>query len=244
MKTTDHFKKWIILSAFLIAAFSVLSFSNNKNKDLASKVDDVIRGYYIIVNPFDVTIDEKAKVRIEGQIKSLFDKNRITEIVSTVPGVQMIENNLIVMTTASNDEELKANLVRCVQSIPSILEQDRIDIEVTNGIVTLTGEVTYFREKLLLTSYLSQQKGVKEIKNNLTILPPKEPVLDEDIKKVIEELVEYRYAPDEDISFSVQKGVITANGHVQSLWSKNKIEEELLRIIGVKKVVNNIKIEG
>ena len=60
----------------------------------------------------------------------------------------MIENNLIVMTTASNDEELKANLVRCVQSIPSILEQDRIDIEVANGIVTLTGEVTYFREKL------------------------------------------------------------------------------------------------
>jgi osmotically-inducible protein OsmY len=230
--------------ANFIAIFMVipwLVFAQTDSKKLAAKVRDHLQNYYSEV--FDITADNNGKVIIKGETITLYDKLRIFELISQVPGVKFIEDDIEVNAPILPDEVIKNNVIQEMKLVSSILEPDRINVKVDNGVVFLTGDVSYFREKIMVETVASWQQGVKGIVNDLNILPSKVAVSDENLIAVIGEVLKNRFSAESKVTFMVNQGVVTLTGPVAGLWDKNQIEKEVSKVLGVKKVVNNLQVQ-
>lgn len=232
---------------FIIFFFFILDIQSVYSRELSiseieQDVDRVIKNYFVMVNPFKITVNEAGNVTIEGKVGTLFDKNRITEVVSTVPGVLAIHNVLVVNMPILNDRKLEEKLQNGIMSIVTLGDPEKVKITVDSGIITLTGQVQYYREKLIVQQYLSYQNGVIDIVNNLAVAPLEKPISDSDIKMAVDDILDNQFFGDDKIVFTVKKGVVNLNGETLTLRRKNRIEEEIFRVIGIRQVINNIKI--
>ncbi len=211
-------------------------------KQLKAKIEDVLGRYY--EEYFDVTATDSGEVTIKGTVHTLYDKLRVFEIVSRIRGVRMIHNLLDVDTPTLPDRIIQSNIENELRIARSILEPDRIKVHVDNGIVFLSGVVSFYREKLEAQTLASWQKGVLGIVNNIKVLPPHKAVSDSNLRFIIRELLKNQFPTVEDeVKFTVNKGVVTLNGRVHTMWQREKMTEEISRIRGIRKVVNNLRIE-
>jgi osmotically-inducible protein OsmY len=231
-----------LIFVFLLLLIPFLLIAQTSSEKLSTKVESALSNYY--PQEFNISVENNGKVKIEGQVNSLFDKLRIYEIISQVPGVKYIEDNLAVNTPVVPDDVIKQNIESQLEKIPAILEPNRIQIKVDNGLVFLTGDVSYYREKELAESVSSWQQGVTGIVNEIKVLPQAKAVSDSNLKTVINEILKNRFSLDTGVSFTVINGVVTLDGTAYSMWDKIELGKEISRIIGVKSVVNNLKIKG
>lgn len=236
-----------IIKNQLFALIMVLSvgmaqvlFAATDAKKLTDKVAGAIGNYYL--ETFNIKADANGKINISGDVNSLFDRLRIYEIVARVPGVTFIENELNVNTEMVPDKIILDNILNQLGRTPSILEPDRIKVNVTNGLVFLTGDVSYYREKIMAETVASWQQGVKGIENEINVLPPKKAVSDDNLKIVLQEILKNHFIIDKTLTFVVQNGIVTLNGKTGTLWDKTQIEKEFSHVLGVNKVINNLKV--
>lgn len=232
----------VLTVAFIFLATAAILQAQLSPQQISEDIDLAIKNYFVMTNPLKISVDEKGLVILNGQVKTLQAKYRINDIVAAVTGVQSIQNDLTVTPTVADDKALGDILQEMLTSILSVAEPARIKVGVKEGVVTLTGEVKYYREKLIVQNYFYHQRGVKEIINQLVVLPPPEPVSDGTLRDMLHEVLENRLLLDEVVTFTVNKGVITVKGEVPTLWNKLKVEEEFLRVLGVRRVVNDLKI--
>jgi osmotically-inducible protein OsmY len=229
---------------YFTAIFMVLPwlvFAQADSKKLATRVMNHLQSYYTEI--FDITADNNGKVVVKGETNTLYDKLRIFDLISQVPGVKYIENDIEVNAPILPDEVIKDNIIQEMKLVSSILEPDRIKVNVDNGVVFLTGEVSYFREKIMAETVASWQQGVKGIMNDLNVLSAKKAVSDENLTAVISEVLKNSFPLDSKVTFKVDQGAVTLTGPVAGLWDKNQIEKEISKILGVKKVVNNLQVQ-
>ena len=232
----------MFIFAFLLLLIPFLLFAQTSSEKLSTKVESALSNYY--PQEFIISVENNGKVKIEGQVNSLFDKLRIYEIISQVPGVKYIEDNLAVNTPVVADDIIKQNIEFQLEKIPAILEPNRIQIKVDNGLVFLTGDLSYYREKELAESVSSWQQGVTGIVNEIKVLPQAKAVSDSNLRTVINEIIKNRFSLDTGVSFTVSNGVVTLDGTAYSMWDKNELGKEISRIIGVKSLVNNLQIKS
>jgi osmotically-inducible protein OsmY len=215
-------------------------FAATDPKKLAQKVESAIGNYYL--ETFNVKADVSGKIVISGDVNSLFDRIRIYEIVTSVPGVIFIENKLNVNTEMVPDKIILENIRNELSRSSSILEPDRIKVNVTNGFVFLTGDVSYYREKIMAETVASWQQGVKGIENEINVLPSQKAVSDDNLKIVLQEILKNHFGIDKTVTFIVQNGVVNLNGKTNTMWDKKKVEEEFSHVLGIKKVINNLEV--
>ena len=219
-----------------------LGLANSNPDKLVAAIERAIKRHYIIHNPFDITVND-GTVTLKGKINSLQGKYRIYEYVSSVPGVNFIQNDLEVNVREIDNAILHEKITERLLAVRSISNPNLIKISVNNGVVTLTGEVIYYREKLILDNYFSHQVGVREIINYVKVTPPKVPVPDDLLNEELLDIVENRFYGENRIEYSVNKGIAIIKGQVHTLFVKEKVEEEFLRVVGVLQVINNLKID-
>ncbi len=142
-------------------------------------------------------------------MNSLFDRLRIFEIVAKVPGVKFIVNNLDVITDMIPDKMILNNILNQLGKILSILEPIRIKVSVTNGFVFLTGEVSYYREKIMTETVASWQQGVKGIENEITVLPSQKAVSDDKLKIILQEILKNHFGIEKTVTFMVRNRTVT-----------------------------------
>ncbi|NOY76911.1 MAG: BON domain-containing protein [Calditrichaeota bacterium] len=225
--------------AFLFGAYQV-TLAKTTNKQLEARVINAIARYY--PQEFRITVTGDGVVKIEGQVNTLYDKYRIYDIVSRVRGVKDIENLLVVNTPTVPDDMIESNVIIELKRVGSILEPDRIKVHVDNGIVFLSGEVSYQREKIAAETVASWQEGVKGIVNNIVVLPPKKAVSDSNLRFIFSEIMKDQFPLEKNAKFTVKNGVVTLTGNCSTLYVKNMIEKEFKRVSGVKKIINNLKV--
>jgi osmotically-inducible protein OsmY len=230
----------ITIFAFVLLLVPFLLFAQMSSENLVKKVENSISNYY--TQNFNISADNNGKVTIEGHVNSLYDKLRIYEIVSQVPGVKYIEDNIVVDTPALPDDVIQQNIAGELKLVSSIDEPDRIKIKVDNGLVFLSGDVSYYREKQMAETVASWQQGVKGIVNEIKVLSPAKAVSDSNLKIVIDEIIKNRFALDTGINFTVNNGVVTLNGTANSMWDKTELAKEISHLLGVKSVVNNLNV--
>jgi osmotically-inducible protein OsmY len=225
----------------LFLALSSVGYSQIETKDLQTRVRSHIADYYTE----DVTVraDKDGIITVEGEADNLFDKLKTSEIISEVKGVRGIVNNMSVHNELTVDAEIQSNIVHELERNDAIMEPEKIKVDVKNGVVQLTGTVSFFREKLLAQSIASWQDGVSDMISNIKVLSPAVARSDENLKGIIADVFERFFPLETHVVYSVHNGEVQLGGTVRDLWAKRHIEEEIQRLIGVHNVVNALEVE-
>jgi osmotically-inducible protein OsmY len=228
----------IILALFLGVNFKLLAF--NDSSSLSQRVTNAISNNYY--QNFNITTEGNGIVRIEGQVNSLYDKYNIFDIVSRVPGVKGIDDFITVNAPILPNGMIKDGIIFNLKLDNSILEPNRIKVNVVgDGIVILSGKVSYNSEKIQAETVASWEKGATGIVNQIKVLPRRIAYSSKNLRKVVHDVIKDDFPLDNHVHFSVKKGVVTLLGHTHDLWGINHLPKDCYEIKGIKKVVDDIR---
>jgi len=119
----------------------------------------------------------------------------------------------------------------------------KIDITARNGVVTLSGRVSDLMAKRRAARIAETVKGVRSIVNNIDVSPAKD-VSDEAIRNDIISALAYDPAADSyEIDVTVDDGVATLTGEVESWQEKRLAEKVAAGVSGVMGIENEILVD-
>ncbi|MCA9741848.1 MAG: BON domain-containing protein [Deferribacteres bacterium] len=232
---------------FLTAIFAILLASQplsaqQSSSKLKSKVQDEIARYY--EQSIGVSIAEPGIVTLKGSVKSYWDKLNLWAIVSKVPSVHQIKNDIVVDTQAVPDNIITSEIRHYLDLNKAIEDPKKIEITADNGLVFLRGEVNSIRESEIVEDIAAWHKGVKSIENELRVLPPKAAMSDANLATILRDMIKRDFPLEKkSIQIEVMNGVAKITGTVERLWVVKQVEKEVRRIQGITGVDNQLKIQ-
>jgi osmotically-inducible protein OsmY len=142
------------------------------------------------------------------------------------------------------DLELKKSVEAEMDYEPSVHAAE-IGVAAKDGIVTLTGRVQSYWEKLAAERAASRVSGVKAVVNELEIrLASFSERTDEDIARAALNALDWSISvPSDRIKVKVSKGWITLEGNVEWQYQKAAAEKAVRFLTGVKGVSNLIEVK-
>lgn len=143
-----------------------------------------------------------------------------------------------------SDLTIKQDVEAELQWEPSI-NAAGIGVAVKEGIVTLTGRVASYAEKMAAARAAARVTGVKAVANDLEVgLPPAHQRTDEEIARAIANaLASHASVPPDSIKAVVSQGWVTLEGTVEWYYQKDVAERLVRPVRGVKGVTNNIVVK-
>lgn len=109
------------------------------------------------------------------------------------------------------DSEIQQNLSTALSSYQGV------SASVSDGVATLSGEVTDPATKTNAEEEAKKVKGVKSVVNNLTVAPPPAPVTispDDSLRNAVNAAISNDY---KDVQATVSDGVVTLTGTIKRL---------------------------
>jgi len=143
------------------------------------------------------------------------------------------------------DLELKRSVEAELNWEPSIKSAAAVGVRVKDGIVTLTGPVESYAEKLAGERAALRVMGVKAVANDLEVrLPSSSERTDEDIAKAAANALDWTSGiPRDKIKVTVDKGWVTLKGAVDWQYQRTAAEDAVRYLWGVKGVINLIEVQ-
>jgi osmotically-inducible protein OsmY len=143
-----------------------------------------------------------------------------------------------------SDTLLRQNIIDELDFEPSV-NAAHIGVAVNNDVVTLTGHVASYAEKLAVETAVKRVKGVRAIAEEIEVRYPsdKKTSDDEIAKRALNILLWNAVVPRDRIQVKVQKGWVTLTGEVEWQYQRTAAENEIRRLSGVAGVINEITIK-
>ena len=126
-----------------------------------------------------------------------------------------------------------------------IVDPAHIGVAVDQDVVTLTGHVASYAQKLAAISAVRRVKGVHGFADEIEVrYSSDEKTSDDEIaKRVINVLSWDSVIPSNAIQVTVRDGLVILTGKVNWYYQKSSAERDIRGLSGVRSVVNNIEIE-
>jgi len=185
---------------------------------------------------------ENGVVSLTGHVRTYAQKFAAERAVKSVKGVKAVAEEIKVVSNEDLDISDEAIAVRCLDVIRwnSAIPDERLQIKVQDGWVTLEGEVDWQYQKEAAQSAVRKLAGVVGI-NNMLILKPKE--APENIKERIEAAFARNAALDSrKLRVTVEGKAVKLEGHVHQWLERKAAENAAWSIPGVTHVENYILI--
>ena len=143
-----------------------------------------------------------------------------------------------------SDIQLRQNVLDELEFEPSI-DAAHIGVTVDGGVVTLTGHLSSYAEKIAAEEAVRRVKGVRAIAEEIEVRYPgqKQTSDDEIAKRALNILQWDTFLPHENIRLTVHKGLVTLTGEVQWYFQKSGAENAIRKLSGVTGVVNDITVK-
>ena len=143
-----------------------------------------------------------------------------------------------------NDTEIRQKVVDELDFEPS-LDAASIGVAVDAGIVTLTGTVRSYAEKVSAEQAALRVKGVRGIAEQIKVsYPSQKKTGDNELaQRAINVLAWDTTIPDEAVKVKVQDGWLTLTGEVQWQYQKVAAETALRKLSGVTGLSNQIAVK-
>lgn len=143
-----------------------------------------------------------------------------------------------------DDLELKRSVESELNFEPSINAAE-IGVAVRDGVVTLSGRVPSYWEKVAAERAAARVAGVKAVANELEVrLPGSSERTDEDIARAAIDALKWNVlVPQDRIMIAVSKGWATLEGSVDWQYQKSAAEKAVRRLVGVAGVSNLIEVK-
>lgn len=120
-----------------------------------------------------------------------------------------------------------------------------IGVAVVDGVVTLSGHVASYAQKIAAEVAAKRVKGVRALAEELEVrLPFASQHDDEEIARRAANVLEWTItAPREGVKLKVENGWVTLSGEVVQAFERTEAERALRRLEGVRGVSNLIKLK-
>ena len=142
------------------------------------------------------------------------------------------------------DLQLQRDILDELQWEPSI-DAAEIGVTVDGGIVTLTGCVTTYTEKLAAERAAQRIAGVKAVANDVEVnFNGTAERTDADIAKLAVDTLKWRaLIPEDRVKVAVSKGWVTLEGQVDWQYQRAAAEDAVRPLLGVRGVINDIVVK-
>ena len=187
---------------------------------------------------------DKGIVSLTGTVENFAKKHAATEAAHRVAGVLDVANDVQVHLPGSpghTDTEI-ARAIRSALEWDAFVPDQRIKSSVSEGWVTLEGEVDFLREREDAGKVVRRLGGVRGVWNQITVKPKKvDPVA---LRRMIGEALERRAEREADeIGVTVDDGSVTLSGKVHSWLEKIAVVGVISHAPGVRTVSDKLRIE-
>mgnify|MGYP005842392785 CR=1 FL=1 len=142
------------------------------------------------------------------------------------------------------DEAIRDDVIAELESEPELPEPARVGVSVREGVVTLTGSVSSYPQRMAAERAARRVDGVKAVANDIEVKLPTAAIRsDSDIAAAAVNALHWDVqVPDERIQVTVREGWVTLEGDVDYWYQKQAAERDVRSLQGVKGVINNIKV--
>jgi osmotically-inducible protein OsmY len=142
------------------------------------------------------------------------------------------------------DSEIRDDVINELRWDPQITNPDAIGVAVTDGAVTLTGDISTYAEKLAAVRAAERVYGVKAVANELQVKLPGAPRDDSDIARAIAHVLEWNVqVPEGKVHARVQNGWVTLDGEVDYDYQRHEVERMVRQVRGVIGVTDTITLK-
>ncbi len=141
-------------------------------------------------------------------------------------------------TIPVNDVALRSAI--CAHALASL---KHVRVKVKGGFVTLDGQVRSFRQKELLHRFVMGLRGVKALKDSLTVNPA-ETLEDKKVAKLVRQALDaHAELPHGTAVIHVEDGTVTLEGNVRSAEERFLAENVASHCRGVTSVDNRLTVD-
>ena len=173
----------------------------------------------VVSNDINVYVSN-GSVTLSGKVENIASEKAALSDARNTAGVWKVTNRLgLEIKSPPTDAALLQNVSDALLWDP-IVDRNKMDIEVNNGIVTLKGPVYSYFAKEHASDIVSRIKGVIKIDNQLEISPEIVKVPDQEIERNILKRYSWNYMLNPvGINVEVNQGIATLSGTVNN-WEE------------------------
>jgi osmotically-inducible protein OsmY len=144
-----------------------------------------------------------------------------------------------------NDSKLQHDVIDELSWEPSI-DAAEIGVAVTEGVVTLTGQVRSLAEKWSAEHVAKRVAGVQAVANDVVVrLPEESQRTDAEIARVALNTLEWDvWVPHHRVMVTVSDGTVKLEGEVDTQHQKQAAERVIRQLTGVKSVTNLLHVKA
>jgi hyperosmotically inducible protein len=126
-----------------------------------------------------------------------------------------------------------------------VVDPAHIGVAVDRNIVTLSGHVASYAQKLAAIAAARRVKGVHGIVDEIEVRTASDAQMSDDeiASRAINVLSWDSVVPSETIQVTVRDGFVTLTGKVNWYYQRTSAERDIRKLSGVRSVINNIEIE-
>ncbi len=185
-------------------------------------------------------------VTLSGEVLDESHIPMAQDTVEALPGVKSI-NNIIIVKNDKSDTWVKMK-VQSALVFHSNVNASKTDVNVKNGVVTLKGKAISQVQKELTTEYAKDVEGVKEVKNEMTLVKADdtfgEKIDDASITAQVKmTLMMHKSTGVIRTSVTTNNGIVTLSGKAKNEAERDLVTKLTEDVEGVNNVVNKMTIE-
>jgi len=241
----------VAASALLLASTPLRASQTDDRIESSAKKSYVFKHY---LTDDSIKIESKTGVvTLTGTVSTDSHIGLARDTVSGLPGVKSVDNRLVVKgeAPAEHSDAWIGLKVKTALLFHRNVRATKTDVNVTDGIVSLSGKASSMAQKELTTEYAKDVEGVKAVKNEMTVAKiPAKP--DETLGEKIDDasitaqvkasLLSHRSTSALKTKVETTDGVVTLSGIAKNAAEKSLVTKLATDIDGVSSVVNNMTI--
>ena len=251
MKSTPSLAVLVATGLLFVTSASVRADTDDRIESSAKKSH--VFKTYLKDDAIKIASKDGAVV-LTGTVATSSHKSLAEDTVESLPGVKSVDNRLKVKGDgpAEHSDGWLSTKVKSTLLFHRNVRATKTDVNVKDGIVTLTGEASSMAQKELTTEYAKDVEGVKDVVNEMTISKtPAKP--DETMGEKIDDasitaqvkssLLSHRSTSAIKTKVQTTAGVVTISGVAKNAAEKSLVTKLASDIEGVTSVVNKMTIE-
>jgi osmotically-inducible protein OsmY len=233
--------------------FALVALASETDSRIESSArDSYVYKTYLKGDAIDIQ-SKDGVVTLTGSVAEESHRSLAKETVMNLPGVKSVDDQLIIKgeRPAENSDGWIGTKVKTNLLFHRNVNAFKTEVDVKEGVVTLKGEAASQAQKDLAGEYAKDVSGVKDVKNEMTLVEAPEnngQTLGEKIDdasitaQVKVALLSHHSTSAVNTKVATSEGVVTISGIAKNEAEKVLVSKLANDIKGVKSVVNNMTI--